>query len=80
MVSVTLSIPEETKHKMDKFSEINWSGFIREAINEKTQELSWKEDMLKRLKDEEETTDWAVKLQRTARKGRFEKLKKKGLI
>lgn len=80
MVSVTLSVPEETKHKMDKFSEINWSGFIREAIIEKTKELSWKEEMLKRLKDEEEITGWAVKLQRTARKGRFEKLKKKGLI
>ena len=35
MVSVTLSIPPEVKHKMEKYSEINWSGFIRKAIIEK---------------------------------------------
>lgn len=80
MVSITLSVPEEVKHKMEQFSEINWSGFVRKCITEKTKELSWKEEMLKKLKKEEKITEWAVKLQRSGRKGRFEELKRKGLI
>ena len=80
MVSVTLSVPEDVKQKMEKFSEINWSGFIRKSIEEKTRDLSWREEMLKKLKKEEELTDWAVKLQRSAREDRFEELKKKGLV
>lgn len=80
MVSVTLSIPEDVKHKMDKFSDINWSGFIRKVIIEKTQELSFKEEMLKKLKEQKEIIDWSVDLQNRARKDRIKELKKKGLI
>lgn len=36
MVSLTLSVPEELKRKMDKFPEINWSEVARQAISEKT--------------------------------------------
>ncbi|MBI2671394.1 hypothetical protein HYX16_00500 [Candidatus Woesearchaeota archaeon] len=80
MVSVTLSIPEEVKKKMEHFSELNWSGFIRKAIMEKTKELNWKEEMLKKLRNEEELSDWAVKLQHKSRANRSAELKKKGLI
>lgn len=80
MVSVTLAIPEEVKKRMEHFPEINWSGFVRKAIIQKTEELTWKEKMLKELKKEEGITDWTVKLQRVGRRGRLEALKKKGLI
>ncbi|MEM3127004.1 MAG: hypothetical protein QW331_02970 [Candidatus Woesearchaeota archaeon] len=80
MVSITLSVPEDVKKKMENFPEMNWSGFIRKAIVEKTKELTWKEEMLKKLKEEESINEWAVKLQRTARKGRFQQLKAKGLV
>lgn len=80
MVSVTLAIPEEVKKRMERFTEINWSGFVRKAIIQKTEELTWNEKMLKELKKEEGITDWAVKLQRVGRRGRLEALKKKGLI
>jgi len=80
MASITLSVPEEVKHEMEHFSEINWSGFVRKCISEKTRELSWKEKTLQKLKKEEETTKWAVQLQRAGRKGRAEELKKKGLL
>ena len=39
MVSITLSVPEEVKKSMETFSEINWSGFVRKSIIEKTEEL-----------------------------------------
>lgn len=80
MVSITLSIPEDIKHKMNRFSEINWSGFIRNKIIEKTSELSWRENMLKKFKGEKEKGEFALELQRKARKGRAKKLKKLGLI
>ena len=80
MVSVTLSVPEETKELMNRFPEINWSGFIRKSIIEKAKELSWKEEMLKKLKKEEAFDNWAVETLRKSRTQRVEELKKKGLI
>ena len=80
MVSVTLSIPEEVKHQMEEFTEINWSGFIRKAITEKTKELTKKEELLKKLRNEKEINEWTVDLQKKARSNRLETLKKKGLL
>ncbi len=80
MVSITLSVSEEIKAKMDKFNEMNWSGFVRKAIEEKTRELFWREEMLKKLDGEKEFIKWAVKLQKKGRKGRFAELKREGLI
>jgi len=80
MVSITLSIPEEIKEKMSSFPEVNWSGFVREAIIKKTEELSWKEEMLEKLEKEEEFTEWAIKASKEFRSGRYAELKKKGLI
>ena len=80
MVSITLSVPSEVKEVMNKFSEVNWSGFIRNQIIEKTKELSWKERMLKKLKQEQGLEEWSVNLQKNSRKNRFLELKKKGLI
>ena len=75
MVSVTLAIPDEVRQKMNEFPEMNWSGFIRQSIIEKTKELEWREKMLKQLKKEEHLDNWAVDLQKKARKGRAAQLK-----
>jgi len=80
MVSITLAVSEEIKEKMNMFPEMNWSGFVRTAIEQKAKELSWREQMLRKLEGEKELIDWSVSLQRKARKGRFEELKRKGLI
>lgn len=80
MVSITLSVSEDVKQKMEMFPEMNWSGFVRTAIEQKTRELSWREQMLKKLGEEKGLIDWSLKLQKNARKGRFEELKKKGLL
>jgi len=80
MVSVTLSLPPEVKQKMDQFPEMNWSGFIRKCVTEKTNELAWKEEMLEKFKQEEEFTAFAVDLQHKARKGRAGQLRKMGLV
>jgi len=82
MVSITLSVSENVRQLMKKFPEINWSGFIRAAIEAKARQLAWKEEMLRKLEspEERELINWSVKLQRASRKGRFEKLKRRGLI
>jgi len=36
--------------------------------------------LVKQLEEEKEMIDWSVKLQRASRKGRFDELKKKGLV
>jgi len=77
MVSITLSVPPEIKSRMEKFEEINWSAFIRKCIAEKTKEL---EHLKQWVKEDKEMNLWAVKLQKKSRKGRFEALKKKGLV
>jgi len=74
MVSVTLSIPEDVKKKMEKFSEINWSGFIRKQIIEKTEEISLKEELLNKLEKERGLIDWSVELGRKAKKDSFRRL------
>ena len=80
MTSITLSVPEEIRKLMKRFPEVNWSGFIRKSIEEKARNLETKEELLKQLEGEKDFNEWAVELQKISRKGRFEQLKKRGLI
>ena len=74
MVSITLSVPEEVKALMKRFPDINWSGFVRTSIEERARQLAWKQEMLKKLKEEGQFIDWSVSLGRTAKGGRFRRL------
>ncbi len=52
MVSITVGVDEQTRKRMKRFPQVNWSGFVREAIREKTAELAKKEELLAKLKGE----------------------------
>lgn len=80
MSELKVEIPEEVGEKMKRFPEINWSGFVEKAIEQKVDELERIEEMLRELEKEQEIIDWSIKLQRASRRGRFEQLKKKGLV
>ena len=80
MVSVTLSIPIQVRAIMKKHDEVNWSGFIRKAIEQKSTELEKIESFEKKLEKDQEIVEWSVKLQRASRSGRLDSLKKKGLL
>lgn len=80
MVSITVSVPNETRREMEKFPEMNWSGFVRKSIVEKVRALGKLEELKKELEKEEAVVSWSVKLQRASRSGRLEQLKRKGLI
>jgi hypothetical protein len=80
MVSITLSVPDETRKLMRQFPEMNWSGFVRKSIEEKARRLLRVEELKEQLEKESEQTGWSVKLLRSSRSGRIEELKRKGLI
>lgn len=54
MVSITLSVPEETKEEMAAFPEINWSAVAREAITRKIELLRRANKLLSNSKLTEE--------------------------
>jgi len=80
MVSITLSVPEKVRELMKEHPEINWSGLIRRYIESKAKQLDKFEELRKQLEDEQNITEWSVKLQRASRSGRLDALKKKGLL
>lgn len=41
MVTVTLAVPSDLKHKMETFPEINWSEIARQAFTQKIQDLEF---------------------------------------
>ena len=65
MVNVTLSIPNELKHKMDTFAEINWSAVAREAFDEKINDLEFiKKFKAKSRITEEDALKWGKQVSR----------------
>lgn len=67
MVSITFSIPEETRKIMKEFPEINWTHIVRSSIEEKAKKLALKKELLKKLKGEKEFIDWSVNVIREGR-------------
>ena len=41
MVTLTLAVPEELKHKMDSFPEMNWSEVARQAFKQKVEDMEF---------------------------------------
>ena len=41
MVTMTLAVPSELRHKMESFPEMNWSEVARQAFNQKISDLEF---------------------------------------
>lgn len=84
MPNITVSVPEELKQDLDKLPEVNWSEAVRKFLSEKVKRealLRKLDRMLEGSKLTEEDADrFAVQLGREIKKGRFNKLKKLGLM
>jgi len=80
MVSITLSVPNRVRELMKRFPEINWSAFVRSSIEKKVEQLSWKEEMLANLKQEDESgyTDLSIELGDKIKEGMWKRYKKEG--
>ena len=79
MASVTFAIPADVKSDMKELSWVNWSEAVKEELLDsiERQKILHKLDEL--FKDSELTDEDILKLSKEARKGRFKKLKSKGL-
>ena len=53
MTTMTLAVPFELKHKMDLFTEINWSEVARQAFMHKIEDL----EFLEKFKSESKMTE-----------------------
>jgi hypothetical protein len=77
MVSLTLSVNEELKAKMDAHPEMNWSEVARRAITERIEDL----EFMKKITEKSKLTEKdALELGRKVNKGmarRFEEAVKK---
>ena len=80
MPNITLSIPASLKKKMESLPEINWSEVTREFLSEKVRRLALLMKLDKMLENSELTEEDCIRLGREAKKGRFEVLKKQGLV
>ncbi len=68
MVSITLSIPEELKQKMDEFKFINWSALARELFLKKMKQLEILNKLEKDFSKSELTDEDCLKLGRKLRR------------
>jgi len=69
MVSITLSVSQELKQKMDEFEEINWSAVAREAIKRKILLLKQFKEFTKHSDfTEKEVLELGRKVSRSVRK------------
>ncbi len=64
MANMTLSIPDNFKKKMDKFSWLNWSELAREAFAKRMRQLEALEQFEKGLENSELTDKDCIELGR----------------
>jgi hypothetical protein len=53
MTTMTLAVPNDLKHKMERFPEINWSEVARQAFNQRVKDL----EFLRKFKEQSEITE-----------------------
>jgi len=68
MVSVTLSIPEELKQKMDQFEWLNWSAVAREAFTKRMKQLEVLDKFEKDFEKSQLTNKDCIKLGKELKK------------
>lgn len=80
MESVTLTIPDDIKEELKKFSWINWSEVAREKFIRKVKRLEALEKFEKLLEKSEFTEKDALRLSAKVKEDRLKQLKRQGLI
>lgn len=68
MPTVTLSIPEDVKKKMEKFDWLNWSALARESFLKKMRQLEILEKFEKDFEKSKLTDEECIKLGRELKK------------
>ena len=74
MVSITLSVSEELRNAMRKFSDVNWSSLVRKTIIDEVKKRQLKEELLEKLREEKQFIEWSVELGKKAKRGRLQRI------
>ena len=78
MVSVSFTISEELKTKIDKFSWINWSDVARQEALEQEKRVELLNELEELTKDSKLTDEDCLRLGRLIKKGISKRLQKGG--
>ncbi len=80
MASITLTIPDEAKTELKRFSWVNWSEVARKAIEKRKRKLEVIERLEKILSKSKFTKKDAVELSNEIKSSMHNRLKEEGLI
>ena len=80
MASVTLTLPDDIKEELKKFSWVNWSDVARDKFMRKIKRLEALEKFEKLLEKSEFTEEDALELSNKVKEERLKQLKEQGLI
>ena len=75
MVSITLSMPEDVKKKMDEFAWLNWSALAREAFLKRIRQLEILEKFEKDFEKSKLTDKDCIRLGRKLKEDMLKKYK-----
>ncbi|MEK6937908.1 MAG: hypothetical protein AABX04_02595 [Nanoarchaeota archaeon] len=74
MVTMTLAVPEELKHRMDAFPEMNWSEIARQSFIQRLEDM----EFLKKFKEKSTLTEGdALRLGKEVSKALSKRLREK---
>lgn len=77
MTNMTLAVPNELKHKMEHFPEMNWSEVARQAFDQKISDLEFLEKIKSKSKvTEKDAIKWGRELSERVAKRILSKRKK----
>jgi len=75
MVSITLSVPEEVKRRMERFEWLNWSAVAREVFVKRMKRLEILQKFERDFEKGELSDEECIKLGRELKKAMLEKKK-----
>lgn len=78
MPNITISVPEELKHKMDNLPELNWSELIRGFLLEKINRALLLKKLDKMLENSKLTEEDCLRLGDKIKKSMWKKYKAEG--
>ena len=78
MPNITLSVPKELKHELEKLPEINWSESIRGFLSEKVKRALLLKKLDKMLENSELTEEDCLRLGDKIKEGVWKRYKKEG--
>jgi len=76
----SIILPEELKHRIEQFPEVDWSAIAMDAISERLQRLALNQVFDNLLENSELSEEDALRLSEEVKEAGLQELKDKGLV